>query len=154
MVNEELSQKIRQLIDPILKEYSVEVVEFIYRREGSKMALRLLADKLGGITLEDCSQLNQRIGTLLDEADLIQERYFLEVSSPGLDRPLATKRDFQRNIGRLVRMTVVGPSEKNITLAGKIKNVDIDSVEVETKKGLLKVVKLDQIMKAKLEIKP
>jgi ribosome maturation factor RimP len=98
--------KIREIIMPVLQEENAELVEIIYRREAGRQVLRLLVDRDGGIKLADCARLNERIGQVLDERDIIQESYVIEVDSPGIDRLFKTKRDYERAIGRLVRVTL------------------------------------------------
>ncbi|OIO33087.1 MAG: hypothetical protein AUJ70_03870 [Candidatus Omnitrophica bacterium CG1_02_40_15] len=98
--------KIKEIIISILQEENAELVEIIYKREAGRQVLRILADKEGGIKLADCARLNERISQVLDERDIIQESYVIEVDSPGIDRPFKTKRDYERAIGRLVRVTL------------------------------------------------
>ena len=84
--------KIKEIIEPIIQEDSVELVEMIYGREAGRQVLRLLVDKEGGIQLSDCARLNQKIGQVLDEQNIIQESYVIEVDSPGVDRQFKAKR--------------------------------------------------------------
>lgn len=98
MIPGELERQVRDAVEPFLTETGVELVELTLRRQGPQLALRLLVDKVGGVTLGECSALNTRIGELVDRRSLIAERYVLEVSSPGLDRPLTTKNDFLRHV--------------------------------------------------------
>jgi ribosome maturation factor RimP len=97
---------IQALIEPIVAGQDVELVELTCRPQGRQLSVRLLVDKVGGITIRQCAQLNQRINTALETANLIEESYTVEVSSPGLDRPLVTKRDFERAVGEEVRLDV------------------------------------------------
>src|SRR3989338_1197801 len=99
--------KIRTIIEPILQEEQVELVEIIFRREAGRQVLRLLVDKdSGGIQLADCARLNGKISQALDETDIIHESYVIEVDSPGIDRLFKVKRDYERAVGRLVRVTL------------------------------------------------
>ena len=106
MFQEVDAQAVRQLAEPILAERSAELVELTYHRRGGQLFLRFLVDKVSGVTIHDCTVLNQRIGQALEGAGLMQEDYTLEVSSPGLDRPVASKRDFERAIGEALKMQV------------------------------------------------
>ena len=107
------------------------MVELIYRHEGRDLFLRILVDKPeGGIILEECSRLNRELGVLLDEKDILRERYVLEVASPGLDRPLKTKADFMRCLQREARFFLNEPLGGKIELAGVIEKVENDSVFV------------------------
>ena len=98
--------KIKAIVEPILQEEQVELVEIIFRKEAGRQVLRILVDKDGGIELSDCARLNEKIGQVLDNENIIQENYVIEVDSPGIDRPFKTKRDYERAIGRLVRVTL------------------------------------------------
>jgi len=100
---------LREAISGILEEKQTELVEMTYRREGSQNVLRLLVDTPGGITLNECAILNREIGQLLDERNLIEEGYLLEVASPGLDRPLLSERDLRKAIGQSVRLVLKKP---------------------------------------------
>src|SRR3989338_3517045 len=90
---------IQALIEPILADHEIELVELMCRLQGRQLLLRLLVDKVGGVTIQQCARMNQLIGEALDAATLIEESYLIEVSSPGLDRPLVTQRDFERALG-------------------------------------------------------
>lgn len=84
-----------------MKNQNLDLVDIIYRYEGRGLVLRVLVDKPeGGITLDECAGLNNEISRILDEKDMLQQRYILEVSSPGLDRPLNSKNDFLRCINK------------------------------------------------------
>jgi ribosome maturation factor RimP len=83
-----------------------ELVELACGPQGRRLLVRLLVDKVGGITIRQCAQINQQISAALEAANLIEESYTVEVSSPGLDRPLVTKRDFERVVGEDVRLDV------------------------------------------------
>ena len=97
---------IRALIEPMVAQEETELVELACRPQGRQLLVRLLVDKVGGITIQQCAKLNQRISEALETANLIEESYTVEVSSPGLDRPLATKRDFERAVGEEVWLDV------------------------------------------------
>jgi ribosome maturation factor RimP len=124
-------------------------VELIYRYEGRNLILRILADKpQGGITLDECAHLNNEISAILDEKNILQERYILEVSSPGMDRPLKTKSDFLRCIDRRVRFFFKEPIDGRIELEGLIMEVREDSVYADTGEKRVEVP-LSKVAKAK-----
>lgn len=87
---------------PVIEENHLELVDVEYVKEGSDFYLRIYADKEGGITIGDCEIVNRALSDLLDEHDFIDEAYILEVSSPGLTRPLKKENDFKRSVGKLV----------------------------------------------------
>jgi ribosome maturation factor RimP len=124
-------------------------VELVYRYEAGKLVLRILADRpYGGIKLDECARLNYAIGNLLEEKDVLQERYILEVASPGLDRPLKTVKDFLRCLDREVRFFLNEQINERIEVAGVIKQVSQDAVLIETQQGTLEIP-LSKINRAK-----
>lgn len=128
-------QEIRAELENILSEYleiqGLDLVDLILLSEGRDLILRILVDRpQGGITLDECARLNERISNLLDEKGILQRRYILEVSSPGLDRPLKTKKDFLRCINRRARFFLNQSINGKIELEGLISKVENDSVYV------------------------
>ena len=104
MDRQELIAKLKDIIGNYLQGQGLDLIELIYRYGGRNLILRILVDKPeGGISLDECAHLNNEISRILDEENILQERYILEVSSPGLDRPIATKKDFQRCVNRKAR---------------------------------------------------
>ena len=103
--------RVRELIQPLLSSRSVELVDLTAHPGGGRLILRCLVDTARGITLDELGGLNRSVGAVLDEHDVISDRYTLEVSSPGLDRPLKLWTDFERVIGRRVRVTAAAPGE-------------------------------------------
>lgn len=104
MLPEQTLDKIRELAHPVLVEMGLELVDLEFKCEGRSWALRFFIDKEGGVTLDDCADFSREIDTLLEVENLIPSSYRLEVSSPGLDRPLKKFEDFQRFAGRLVKV--------------------------------------------------
>lgn len=143
--NEELIEEIRGLIQPVLAGYEAELIDLIYRHEGRRLVLRFLVDHPGGVTLEECSEMNRQIGRLLDERNLITEKYYLEVCSPGLDRPLVTQRDFERAHGELI--TILTCDDRKMT--GRITVVGQASVTITTDRDNVREVRFGDIKKAK-----
>jgi len=151
--NRLLAEVVRDAVADVLASQGVELVDLSFRREGSRMVLRLLVDKPGGITVDECTHLNQMIGEILDREDLIHDRYTLEVSSPGLDRPLVTKRDFERNIGRKVKITMdKALIDREKIEEGKLCQVDDENIVIVGKNGTSKIIPLKGIKKAILEV--
>ena len=93
---EEYEERTEKLLGPILEENHFELVDVEYVKEGGSWYLRAYIDKPGGITVDDCEIVNRALGDLLDEEDFIEDSYILEISSPGLGRPLKKERDFAR----------------------------------------------------------
>jgi ribosome maturation factor RimP len=140
-------------LENFFKEYlrseRLDLVEFIYRYEGRNLILRLLIDKPeGGIILDECAELNNKIGRILDEKNLIQDNYILEVSSPGLDRPLKTRNDFSRCINRQVKFFLSETINGKIEIDGIIKEVQEEAVSVDSQNGII-LIAFSKINKAK-----
>ena len=147
-----MTDKIKELIQPALEEEGVELVELMYRREAGRQVLRLLVDKENGITLEDCAGLNERIGKVLEESDAITERYVLEVDSPGIDRPFKVKRDYERALGRLVRVTLSEAVLDKKEYIGRLEQVLEDSIKVDVKKKGVLGISFTKITRARQEV--
>lgn len=102
MKKTEIEQHCMELVTPIINDGGFELVDVEYVKEGADFYLRVYADKPGGITIDDCVMISRALEEKLDAADKIKDAYILEVSSPGLTRPLKKERDFARSIGKLV----------------------------------------------------
>ncbi len=144
--------QIRALVEPVLAESSAELVELIMRRHGNQTLVRLLVDKVGGVTIQDCTRLNRAVGQALEEANLIDERYTLEVSSPGLDRPLISKRDFERAIGEDLDLELTDAAPGKKQLEGMLLSVQEQAVVITTSSGNV-TVPFDQIRTARKSIR-
>ncbi len=152
MNSQELLDSLKVIIIPLLEYQDVILVDLNLSRTREGIILRLLLDKKeGGITLADCAGLNRGIGELLDANDIIKDRYILEVSSPGLDRPLKTKEDFARCKNREVMVFLNQPLGGAMQIEGSIDKVDEEAVSILTGKGT-EVVPLVNIHKAKQRI--
>lgn len=149
MDRQEIIAQLQNIIDDYLKIQGLHLVDLIYRHEGRDLIVRILVDRPeGGITVGECSELNNRITSLLDEKDILQTRYILEVASPGLDRPLKTKNDFLRCTNKRVRFFLNEPINGKIELEGLISKVENDSVYIESKNEIIEIP-LIKINKAK-----
>ena len=126
---------IQQLIEPILSEAQAEQVELSWHRQGRQVVIRLLMDHVGGVTIQDCARLNRRIGAALDAAECVEEPYTLEVSSPGLDRPLTTRRDFERALGEPIQIDMTAAVGGPQRLSGTLLAVQPEAIVVVTDAG-------------------
>jgi ribosome maturation factor RimP len=144
--------ELKNIIGDYLKIQGLDLIDVIYRYEGRDLILRVLTDKpQGGITLEECAQLNKQISNILDEKDILQTRYVLEVSSPGLDRWLKTKSDFGRCINRKVRFFLNEAISGKMECEGIINKVENNAVCVDSDDKiieipLLKIIKAKQVI--------
>lgn len=144
--------KIKEIIEPILQEEQIELVEIIFRKETGRQVLRLLVDKYGGIRMVDCVKLNEKISQVLDQADIIQESYVIEVASPGIDRLFKTIRDYQRAIGRLVRVTLAERILDKKEYIARLEEVSDTGVKIDAKKKGIIDIPFEKIVRAREEI--
>lgn len=121
---------------------------------GKKQSLvRVFVDKPGGVTIDDCQAASGEIGTLLDVEDPIDGHYNLEVSSPGLDRPLLEDRDYERFAGRLVRLHTYGPVEGTRDFVGVLVGLQDGVVRLHDRHaGVERAIPYDQVARARLEV--
>ena len=131
MKNDALVNEIYEMVKPIADELNYDIYHVEYVKENGELYLRIYIEKDGGITLSDCEALSRRVSDLMDEKDPIKDPYFLEVSSPGLNRTLFTEEHYKRFIGRevMVKFTKCVDGKKNIK--GILKEVNEDSIVVE-----------------------
>jgi ribosome maturation factor RimP len=151
MVPKEIIERVRAIADPILMNEGMELVEVDYRREARGWVLRLTIDKEGGVTLDDCGRISQQVGRELDVEDFISAAYVLEVSSPGLTRPLRSEKDFVKHCNRLIKLRTVDPINSRQQFKGKLLSVSNDQIELEIEEGIVQIP-LAKIAKANLEI--
>lgn len=149
MDRDALIEELMAIIQDYLKNKNLDLVDLIYRYEGRDLILKVLADRPdGGISLGECARLNIELSRILDEKDILQARYILEVSSPGLDRPLKTKPDFARCINRKVRVFLNEPINGKLEWDGTITKVENDAVCLDASSQILEIP-LSKINKAK-----
>lgn len=120
-----------ELVTPIIEENDFELVDVEFVKEGTDYYLRVYADKSGGINIDDCVFISRALEEKLDEADKIDVPYILEVSSPGLTRPLKKEKDFERSLGRLVEIKTYKTVNGNKEFCGNLKAYTEDTVTIE-----------------------
>ncbi len=144
-----LEERLEFLVSPLLSEGGIELVALNTRRQGNTMIIEFLVDKpQGGITLDECRSLNQKIGFSIEQENLIDRHYVVEVASPGLDRPLRTTKDFVRAKGRKVRFFLSEPVADRIEHEGIIQRVEEGVVMIESQQTEI-AIPLEKINKAK-----
>lgn len=130
---------INEIIGPLVRDLGFELVEIQLRREKTGLVLRVIIYKKEGISLADCTLVSREVGYLLEVDDPIGSAYSLEVSSPGLDRPMVTARDFERNKGRKIKVVFDDMDEKK-TVVGIVQTVEDELfVYVDTGKNNFKI---------------
>jgi ribosome maturation factor RimP len=152
MHQEQLLQQIRQLIEPVLRGRQMELVDLSCHFGSGRTIIRCLVDTARGITLDELSSANRVIGALLDEHDLIPERYLLEVSSPGLDRPLKNTADFERVIGRRIRVVTSVPVDAKQEHSGELLGANDEAIVLKLDSGDKLQIVLSHIAHAVQEI--
>ena len=136
---EQYEQKTEEILLPITEEHGFELVDVEYVKEGSSWYLRAYIDKPGGITIDDCEAVSRKLSDQLDEKDYIEDAYILEVSSPGLGRPLKKEKDYKRSLGAEVEIRTYRMIEKQKEFIGILKGYDENTVTIETGDGTEKI---------------
>ena len=131
MAREVYERKTEVLLKPLMEERQFELVDVEFVKEEGYWFLRVYIDKPGGITIDDCELISRALSDKLDEEDFIVESYILEVSSPGLGRPLKKEKDFVRSQGQSVEVKLFRPIEKQKEFTGILKSWDKDTVTLE-----------------------
>ncbi|MBI2561211.1 MAG: ribosome maturation factor RimP [candidate division NC10 bacterium] len=148
----EIVDRVRSLAEPILADRGLELVDLEFRREGRGWTLRLYMDRAGGVTLDDCQRVSQELGDHLDVADLIPYSYNLEVSSPGLDRPLTRDADFLRFAGKAARITTSEAIQGQRNFHGRLAGLADGEVLLDLADGRQARIPRGLIARARLEI--
>jgi ribosome maturation factor RimP len=128
-----------QLVTPILEEENLELVEVEYKKEGNNWFLRVYIDKENGVDIEDCGRVSERLSKKLDETDPIPGAYFLEVSSPGAERPLKKETDFERAQGKHVHITTFEPIDGDNVFEGELVSYDGQQLQIKESKKTVTV---------------
>ncbi|MEE1197222.1 MAG: ribosome maturation factor RimP [Lachnospiraceae bacterium] len=127
--------KAEELLTPILDSFGFELVDVEYVKEGSNWYLRGYIDKEGGITVEDCVDVSRIFNDKLDEADFIEDSYIMEISSPGLGRPLKKEKDYARSMGKELEIRTYRAVNREKEFYGILTAYDTDSVTIEIEDG-------------------
>jgi len=159
VAQESTLDKIRLIVEPILVDLGMELVDLEYQHEGRDWVVRIFMDKVGGVTLDDCVDVSREVGAVLEVEDVIRVAYRLEVSSPGLDRPLVKTADYERFAGALVKVKTFekmdpdGRGHERKTFVGRLVGIADGRVTLLQldKKGGEVVFSLEEIAKANLE---
>lgn len=125
-----IADAVKEFAEPIILGLKgcIELIEVEYIKEGSDWYLRLYIDKEGGVSLDDCQMVSEALNDILDEKDFIKGKYIFEVSSPGIDRPLKTDRDFQRYKGEDVEVHLYAPVDNSKIFIGKLVGKDDSNI--------------------------
>ncbi|MGM9580729.1 MAG: ribosome maturation factor RimP [Anaerovibrio sp.] len=141
-----IENEVERIVEELIAGSSLELVAVDYVRERD-WYLRVFIDKEGGIEIDDCQELSGRLEEILDAEDLIKTSYILEVSSPGLDRELKKPKDFQREQGKMVDVSLFAPLDGEKVITGELKSYDGENVTVDER-----VIPMDKVAKVNLHI--
>ena len=153
---DDICSRITEIALPITDSMGFELVELEYGRAGRDAVVRLFIDKPGGITLDDCADVSHELSTILDVEDFIPGHYTLEVSSPGLDRPLKKPADYGKFSGRLIKVKTFEPlpddaGNRRKTFLGHLEGLIDGVVRLKLTEGQTAGIPLDRVAKANLE---
>jgi ribosome maturation factor RimP len=146
-----VQRDIENLVGPILERNLMELVDVVYLQEAGRWVLRVFIDKPGGVNLDDCAFISHQIGDLIEVEDVIPQRYFLEVSSPGLDRVLKKEADFRRFCGEKARIKTREALNGRRNFKGRILRCGQGVLELEDSEGERFEFSLEEIETARLE---
>ena len=150
----EIPQKVEELATPIIEGYGFELVEVEWKPQGGSWNLCLYIDKPGGITIDDCEQISYEVSDLLDRTDFIHHSYNLEVSSPGVERPLKNRRDYERYQGEYIQVSTYQKIKGQKKFYGTLKDFSDENLSLETEEGKILELPFSQIAKVKLWFRP
>lgn len=130
-------KRIEQMLEPTVSRMGYELVDVEFVKEGPNWYLRIFVDKEGGVTIDDCEIISKELEKVLDENDPIEQAYFLEISSPGIDRPLKKKEDFIKFNGEMIDIKLYKPFEGSKEYSGKLVGYDENdgtvTIEIDSK---------------------
>jgi ribosome maturation factor RimP len=146
-----VAQLVREIAEPLAIQGGLEVVSVEYHPAGGRTLVRLCLDREGGVTLDELARVSRELGDLLEVRDVIHGRYTLEVSSPGINRPLTRMEDFRRFVGRRVRIHTAAPVEGRRNFLGTLESVSNDAVTLRLVEGAPVVLPFAAIARANYE---
>lgn len=127
-----IEEKVEKLVESTIEEMGYDLYDVEYAKEGKNYFLRIFIDKLEGIELKDCEIVNEAINDLLDKADYIQEQYFLEVSSPGIERVIRKDKQLRQNLGKEIYIKLFQKDQNGKKeYEGRLKNFNEETIQLE-----------------------
>lgn len=139
MAGNNIEIKVEELLKPIIEKLQYDLYDVIYEKEGKDYYLRIIIDKPEGIDINDCEKVNNEINDILDEADYIKNQYFLEVSSPGLERILRKEKHFQSQIGKEISVKLFKPINKQKELIGTLVEYNKEGLTIKVDDTTIKI---------------
>ena len=161
----QIDDQIRAVAERVARSYQLDVFDVQHRRESHGWVVRIFLDRPvsdgqtlsaakpdGGVTIEDCERVSRDVSAVLDVEDVIDHAYTLEVSSPGLDRPLRRADDYRRFAGRLAKVVVSEPVDHQKHLSGRLRGTEGDTVLLEGQGGRIHRIPMSAITRARLDV--
>ena len=139
MASSSIETKVEELLKSIIENIGYELYDVRYEKEGKDYYLRIIIDKPEGIDINDCEKVNNAINDILDEADYIKDQYFLEVSSPGLERVLRKDKHFEKQIGNEICLKLFKPINKQKELIGILEEYNENELTIKVEDATLKI---------------
>jgi ribosome maturation factor RimP len=154
MYKRDIIRRTEEILNEILVDEDIFLVEVDYTKENNIYYLKVYLDTEDGITIDQCSDVSRILSNKLDELDYIEDSYFLEVSSPGIDRPFKTNEDFKRNLNKLIEVNLYAKKNGEKLYVGKLISIEDDSItiKIENKENKEIKFKIDEIAKANKHI--
>ena len=152
MQSREIVRKVEEVIRPILEVDRFEIVDIEFKLERGRWVLRIYVDKPGGVTVDDCADVSHEVEDIIEVKELVPFGYVLEVSSPGLDRPLKREHDFERFSGRVARIRTIEPIQGRRNFVGTIVGCKQGIVEIIDEEGRIQRLPLDNMHNARLKV--
>lgn len=146
-----LKNRIKEIVLPLVKDQNFELVDLELKGKGPTTILRVFVDRPGGITLDECTALSEKLSLNLDVEDLFPQRYTLEVSSPGLNRPLISESDFKRKIGENIKVFLKIPVDNKSVIEGRIEDFKDQKLWLDSEGEKIRIA-FEKIEKAKIII--
>lgn len=143
----------KNIADPLAMELGFELVDIEFNKEGPNYFLRVFIDKDGGVNLDDCQKMSEELGSALDDKDPLTVPYYLEVSSPGLDRPIKTDKDLKRNLGKELELQLYEAIEGKKIIQGILKEFNEEKVKIQLDNSEIIEIPRTSIVIARLAIK-
>ena len=134
-----IEESVQKMVENVIKNTDIELIDIEYVKEGPFKYLKVYLDKPEGITVDDTADVSRALNKILDEKDLIKEQYFLEVSSPGIERPFKTDADYKKSIGEKVEAKFFKPVDGKKAISGILLKKNEDSVEIESNEGTITI---------------
>ena len=158
----QLIDRIRAVAERVARSYNLEIFDVQFRRESAGWMLRIFVDVPeddahpatpdASVTVQDCERVSRDVSAILDVDETIEHRYILEVSSPGLDRPLRSAADYRRFAGRIAKIAVSEAVDGQKHFEGRLQGLEQDAVVIETTPGKRQLIPLSVITRARLEV--